>query len=372
MKVTIKQDVLNEIHLHGDSSMRAEICGILIGTMNEGHTDIIARIEGKGAKEQGANVTFTQETWDFVYKVKDEHYADKDIVGWYHTHPGFGIFLSSFDLFIHENFFSAPGQVAWVYDPHSKDEGCFTWSNKKIVKASSVTVLHGKGRTDGIEEEPDLENTTKNSSGIKDKETVQFTKKSSKIIQIIFYLTILLIGVCLGYLGGSRFNIGKGPSIQSKNDLRVDENNKLEDETVTAKTITIPWDDKWLVPKGEEGDHIYYEIPRNEIFEGSFEIGFIEEYNGELIIFSKWENHVDDPTKSSRIAYANVLINKDYQYAGHTHWEEDEKDCRIALKSLENKSTDSPAIMPQPLPEESAIPKPPQNQENSKGTTKPQ
>ncbi|MBT5379356.1 MAG: hypothetical protein HOL08_09905, partial [Opitutae bacterium] len=90
MKVSIHQNVLNEIHLHGDSSMHAEICGILIGTMDENHADIVARIEGKGATEKGANVTFTQETWEYVYKVKDEHYDDFDIVGWYHTHPGFG------------------------------------------------------------------------------------------------------------------------------------------------------------------------------------------------------------------------------------------------------------------------------------------
>jgi len=40
----------------------------------------------------------------------DAQFADKKIVGWYHSHPGFGIFLSEYDLFIHRNFFTAPGR----------------------------------------------------------------------------------------------------------------------------------------------------------------------------------------------------------------------------------------------------------------------
>ena len=39
-----------------------------------------------------------------VKKVKAE-YPDKKIVGWQHTHPGYGIFLSSYDIFIQENFY---------------------------------------------------------------------------------------------------------------------------------------------------------------------------------------------------------------------------------------------------------------------------
>src|SRR5207244_1370502 len=53
------------------------------------------------------------------------------IVGWYHSHPDFGIFLSDRDCFIHENFFSGPGQVAYVFDPVRDLEGMFAWQNGK-------------------------------------------------------------------------------------------------------------------------------------------------------------------------------------------------------------------------------------------------
>ena len=54
-------------------------------------------------------------------------YPDLDIVGWYHTHPDFGIFLSSHDLFIHRHFFAQPLQVAYVVDPIRQTRGFFQW-----------------------------------------------------------------------------------------------------------------------------------------------------------------------------------------------------------------------------------------------------
>ena len=62
------------------------------------------------------------------------------IVGWYHSHPGFGVFLSEHDLFIQQNFFSNPQQVAWVYDPHTDEEGCFGWIGGNIEKLSAIRV----------------------------------------------------------------------------------------------------------------------------------------------------------------------------------------------------------------------------------------
>jgi hypothetical protein len=62
----------------------------------------------------------------------DRSYADKRILGWYHTHPGFGIFLSEMDMFIHRNFFNLPWQLAYVYDPHADEDGMFTWKREKV------------------------------------------------------------------------------------------------------------------------------------------------------------------------------------------------------------------------------------------------
>jgi hypothetical protein len=64
-------------------------------------------------------VTFTQETWNKIHADLEKHYSKLRIVGWYHTHPGFGVEFSDMDLFIQKNFFGAPTQIALVTDPIS-------------------------------------------------------------------------------------------------------------------------------------------------------------------------------------------------------------------------------------------------------------
>jgi hypothetical protein len=97
------------------------------------------------AAQGGAHVTFTQDTWEHIYKTKDRDYPDERIVGWYHSHPGFGVFLSDHDTFIHKNFFSSPQQVAWVYDPHSDEEGCFAWRGDRIERLANFAFVDERG-----------------------------------------------------------------------------------------------------------------------------------------------------------------------------------------------------------------------------------
>lgn len=125
--VRISTEVARQIRQHARSNLKNEVCGVLIGGFEDGATHVSACIAGANAAQGGAHVTFTQDTWEHIYKIKDRDFPDERIVGWYHSHPGFGIFLSDHDTFIHKNFFSAPEQVAWVFDPHSDEEGCFGW-----------------------------------------------------------------------------------------------------------------------------------------------------------------------------------------------------------------------------------------------------
>ncbi len=124
--------------------MSAEICGVLIGAANGQTTVVEASIEGEEARQGGSHVTFTQDTWTHIYQVKDSQYPDKRIVGWYHSHPGFGVFLSEHDTFIHRNFFSNANQVAWVFDPHSDEEGCFAWHGDEIVRVAELAIRNPK------------------------------------------------------------------------------------------------------------------------------------------------------------------------------------------------------------------------------------
>ena len=140
LRIEFDSEVLRRIRQHARSSMSAEICGVLIGSATDEATLVEASIPGEEARQGGSHVTFTQDTWTHIYQVKDSQYPDKRIVGWYHSHPGFGVFLSEHDTFIHRNFFSNANQVAWVFDPHSDEEGCFAWRREEIVRVTELAV----------------------------------------------------------------------------------------------------------------------------------------------------------------------------------------------------------------------------------------
>ena len=141
----IRAEVARQIRQHARSSPKAEVCGVMIGEIEGGAADVQACISGVNAAQGGAHVTFTQDTWEHIYKIKDRDFPNSRIVGWYHSHPGFGIFLSDHDAFIHKNFFSAPEQVAWVVDPHTDEEGCFGWRGSNLERIARFSFLDDHG-----------------------------------------------------------------------------------------------------------------------------------------------------------------------------------------------------------------------------------
>src|SRR5882757_4910802 len=134
----IKRQVLDQIHDHGRASTEVEICGVMVGNVFQDefgpYLYITDMIRGTAASQHATQVTFTAETWDHIQNVMDTEHTGKKIVGWYHTHPGFDIFLSGMDLFIQDNFFNLPWQVAFVYDPVGEKEGLFVWRKGKSEK----------------------------------------------------------------------------------------------------------------------------------------------------------------------------------------------------------------------------------------------
>lgn len=123
------------VYPHVFNNHDREVGGVLVGMKAvKGDLPLIdGAIGAMSAHEQRATLTFTQQTWEHVHRVMESEYPESQIVGWYHSHPGFGIFLSEDDLFIHHNFFSNPSQVALVVDPVAGTEGVFGWDNDRVV-----------------------------------------------------------------------------------------------------------------------------------------------------------------------------------------------------------------------------------------------
>ena len=69
--------------------------------------------------------TFTQDSMVELHKVLESDYPQKELVGWYHTHPRMGVFFSGWDEWLHRNFFPEAWRVALVIEPHSSSGGFF-------------------------------------------------------------------------------------------------------------------------------------------------------------------------------------------------------------------------------------------------------
>src|SRR4051794_1679927 len=121
LRVAMTKEAYAQITAHAAGSLDAEICGVLAGTQCEDDTGaflkVTAAVRGDTAKRGSTHVTFTHETWDVIHKTMEIEHPKLDIVGWYHSHPGFGVEFSEMDIFIQKNFFKAETQVALVVDP---------------------------------------------------------------------------------------------------------------------------------------------------------------------------------------------------------------------------------------------------------------
>jgi proteasome lid subunit RPN8/RPN11 len=143
-RVYFNPEVHAALWKHAGEDTSVEICGVLVGTWHRDDVGpfvkVVESIRGEGATTRFAEVTFTHQTWAKINAEMDTKFADMKIVGWYHTHPDFGIFLSDRDRFIQEHFFSGPGQVAHVIDPVRRHEGVFIWREGKPALADHFWV----------------------------------------------------------------------------------------------------------------------------------------------------------------------------------------------------------------------------------------
>lgn len=135
-KFEVSDEVVDQIEEHCFSEVSHEVGGFLVGTVVDGRAQVTGAIKSTKAQSQQTSLTFTHEAWDEAYQAMATDHPDKQLVGWYHSHPGFGVFMSDWDGFIQENFFSGPGQLALVVDPLKGRSGWFTWKNKAVAKVS--------------------------------------------------------------------------------------------------------------------------------------------------------------------------------------------------------------------------------------------
>jgi proteasome lid subunit RPN8/RPN11 len=116
---------------HAGSDLDNEVGGWLLGKWRAdrltGEQFIVIEnsLPARDTRRGSAFLTFTQDSQVTLYNEVQARYPDKDVVGWYHTHPRMGVFLSEYDTWLHQNFYPGLHQVALVVEPFSASGGFF-------------------------------------------------------------------------------------------------------------------------------------------------------------------------------------------------------------------------------------------------------
>jgi len=149
LKIFIAKENLFGIEEYLRSDTNNELGGVLTGKVykdKNGALFIVIKnnIIAESTNASLSRLTFTHETWELINSNLEKNYPDQKILGWYHSHPGHSVFLSTYDVFIQDNFFNLPYMTAFVYDPIINDRGFFYKDSSGIKKASGYYVYADK------------------------------------------------------------------------------------------------------------------------------------------------------------------------------------------------------------------------------------
>ena len=146
LTIYVDLDVLRDMEAHALSNTRVELGGVMLGKQlidDEGRPFVVITdsLRAEHYEATKGSFKFTHETWSQITRQRDEFRPDLEMIGWYHTHPGWSVFLSGMDLFICNNFFNRPLDVALVIDPCEQDRGWFQWTDDKHTRRTNGFVL---------------------------------------------------------------------------------------------------------------------------------------------------------------------------------------------------------------------------------------
>jgi len=131
MLVFVAQSAENQLINHLSVDPDNETGGALVGNAyycameKKYYTEIIGSISAPYTIGNRVHFRFTPECWQEILRIQKDCYPQTTIVGWYHSHPGHGIFLSGTDLNTQRLSFGNIWQIATVYDPIRCEIGYF-------------------------------------------------------------------------------------------------------------------------------------------------------------------------------------------------------------------------------------------------------
>ncbi len=154
LPIFLDRRAADAIERHALSDTSVELGGILLGkecldpATGQTFVWVNQSLEAKHYANTQASFTYTHDSWEEITRERDARFPQYDIVGWYHTHPNFGIFLSHHDLFIHHNFFSQASAGRLRCRPDQSDSRFFPVARRRHGAGGGLLSHGGSRRSD--------------------------------------------------------------------------------------------------------------------------------------------------------------------------------------------------------------------------------
>ena len=132
INVSLFKKIMN--HCNEYRHKKLEAMGFLLGNVYKFHKGNFLAIEDVVTTELDAtaiSVKFSKKGFSGLFNKMDLN--DRQIIGWYHSHPGYTAFMSETDINTQKGLFPKPYHVAIVVDPINHDIKAFSLIKGKIV-----------------------------------------------------------------------------------------------------------------------------------------------------------------------------------------------------------------------------------------------
>ncbi len=136
LRAVFLQSAVEKIFEHATEQRRIERFGILVGGVfsdpqsGDNWIEVVDMLPAERVRANVASVEVSNEEISYlntkVDKILEETNKTVRKIGWYHTHPGHGIFLSSTDQTNQRLCYTADWQIALVVDPQQLHYGVFS------------------------------------------------------------------------------------------------------------------------------------------------------------------------------------------------------------------------------------------------------
>jgi hypothetical protein len=84
----------------------------------------------------------THDTWAEAQNEVRELFPGMHLVGWYHSHPHIGVFMSGSDVVIHQDIFNEPWHVALVLDPSRQEAQFYAWQKQQLTGVGGYQIAY--------------------------------------------------------------------------------------------------------------------------------------------------------------------------------------------------------------------------------------